>query len=229
MKVGTDAVLLGAWAEVPKDNSAPILEVGCGSGVISLMVAQKANGVRIMGIDIHKPSVLQARENLRMSPFCNVEFMEADFLSLPENSDFIGAFSTIISNPPYHTESLLSPATTRAAARSEHFLPFPDFARTSSVLLKEGGHLQVIIPTAAEESFMQYCNANGLYVSRALYVRTTQSKPARRVLLDFIKVALNDSSEYAASIPPNVAEILISDSSGMRSKAYSELCKEYYL
>lgn len=228
MKVGTDAVLLGSWAWVP-EGAHQILEVGCGCGVISMMVAQRAQNSDILGIDIHEPSVKQAQKNLQQSPFRNVRFSKADFLSFPKFSDSIGKFTTIISNPPYHTESLLPPDKSRAMARNEQFLPFSEFVHTSSLLLEKNGHLQVILPVSAKDYFETCCKRESLFLKRTLLVRSTDSKPVRRVLLDFIKLPGQDQKDSPLLDNPELSEIILMDSSGLRSKAYSALCKDYYL
>lgn len=244
MKVGTDAVLLGSWTQVPcstsvnssfADHAPLVLEVGCGSGVISLMLAQRAPYAKIIGIDIHEESVKQAQENLSISPFDNVSFHTADFLSLldaasplPHFRDFIGRFSVVVSNPPYHVESLLSPQMARAMARNEQFLPFADLVRTSSLLLQGGGHLQVVIPASARSEFQCCAEVSGLSLVRALIIKTTERKPARRVLLDFMKPC-SEANFPTNQICVNEQEIVLMDSAGLRSTAYSELCKEYYL
>lgn len=213
MKVGTDAILLGAWAELPTEGR--LIEIGCGCGVISLMAAQRQPSLHITGIDIHLPSVEQARENAARSPFHSVEFLHTDFLSytcLP--------VKCILSNPPYHTESLQSPCASRAAARSEATLPFPELVRHSSELLVPGGYLQVIIPIGAYSRFHSECNNYGLSLTRITMVRTTPKKEPKRVLLTFRKgsVCITERSE-----------LTLLDSAGMRSKTYSDLCRDFYL
>lgn len=237
MKVGTDAVLLGAWAWLPnaQNSDAKVLEVGCGCGVISLMLAQRAPAVRIYGIDIHKDSVVQALDNKDHSQFNNIDFFNLDYLSvlnnespLPFGFDLKDSLSCIISNPPYHTETLLPPKEHRAMARNEKFLPFAEFVRISSAILKEGGHLQVVIPTLARDEFHRYSQQYNFTLSRVLLVKTIEQKGPRRILLDYIKcdISLQDT---ATNKFHEEKEIVLMDKSGMRSKAYSDLCAEYYL
>lgn len=214
LKVGTDAVLLGAWAHVPEQGR--VLDVGCGCGVITLMAAQRAPEAEILGIDIHEPSVEQAIRNASASPFRHVTFRTADFLI----ADLPHPIDAIISNPPYHTETLQAPSCTRAAARSEEFLPFPSFINRASMLLAMGGHLEVILPVQAQEQFQTLCTEHDLNLSRCTLVRTTPRKCPKRVLLDFIK---------GASPTPTLNEITLLDEAGLRSKTYSELCRDFYL
>lgn len=214
IKVGTDAVLLGSWAWLPEHGD--ILDVGCGCGVISLMIAQRAPEARILGIDIHKPSVLQARNNAENSPFDNVQFRTADFRAADLNT----SFSAIISNPPYHTETLHAPSAHRAAARSEAYLPFIDLIRRSYELLTEGGHLEVILPAQAKDAFHELCSNIGFTLSRSTYVRTTLKKVPKRVLLDFTKGSCTTEAP---------TEIILLDEAGLRSKTYSQLCQDFYL
>lgn len=214
MKVGTDAVLLGAWASMLE--SGQLLDVGSGSGVISLMMAQRMPEIQVTGIDIHGPSVVQARENAARSPFKNVQFVEGDFLTHP----FPALFNCIVSNPPYHTEALLAPDAIRAAARSTAYLSFQSFVRRAANLLTEGGMLQVILPSAAEAQFHEECGGVRLSLVRLTRVRTTEKKEPKRVLMAFRK-------GEAEGVERN--EIILQDEAGRRSETYSSLCKDYYL
>lgn len=214
MKVGTDAVLLGAWAQLPPTGH--ILEVGCGSGVVALMLAQRAPQAQILGIDIDEPSVEQATDNAANSPFRNVAFSVADFLAYepPFRVD------AVVSNPPYHTETLLSPKESRAKSRSSFFLPYDSFVHRADSFLADGGTLQVVLPAWSETAFHEECNRRGLTLTRITRVKTTDAKPPRRVLMEFRK-------GEAASIERS--EITLLNNDGTRSKTYAKLCKDYYL
>ncbi len=214
MKVGTDAVLLGAWCLLPE--AGEVLDVGCGSGVISLMMAQRSPELQVTGIDIHGPSVVQARENAARSPFVNVQFIEGDFLT----HSFPTIFDSIVSNPPYHTEDLLAPNAARAAARSTAFLSFQSLVCRAAELLKEGGLLQVIIPSAAAAQFHEECNKRCLSLVRITHIRTTVHKEPKRVLMAFKK-------GEGKSVERD--EIILQDEGGSRTEMYSSLCKDYYL
>ena len=214
MKVGTDAVLLGAWASLPMEGN--ILDVGCGSGVISLMAAQRAARTHITGIDIHPLSVIQAKENAARSPFTNTHFIEGDFLL----HDFPTLFDCIISNPPYHTETLLAPEAARAAARNTAFLSFHALIKRSNELLSERGSLQVILPSLAEAQFHEECSRHYLSLTRITHVRTTPNKQPKRVLMEFRK---------GVSSKVERDEIILLNENGSRSDSYSSLCKDYYL
>lgn len=226
MKVGTDAVLLGAWCALPDEGV--ILDVGCGCGVVALMAAQRRPESLVMGLDIHAPSVQQANENARRSPFGNVRFLHKDFLSAAVFDFSAEAASPVVtcilSNPPYHTETLQSPESSRAMARSEAYLPFADFVVQAFRLLTENGHLQVIIPAAARSQFVTEALRCGFSLCRQCMVRTTARKAPRRVLLDFVK-----GTASAADFPLHTEELILQESPGMRSKAYSELCEAFYL
>lgn len=214
MKVGTDAVLLGAWASLP--SSGRVLDVGCGSGVISLMAAQRCPGALVTGIDIHVPSVQQARENAARSPFDNTEFIEGDFLRHP----FPTLFDAIVSNPPYHTETLLAPDASRAAARNTAFLSFSAFVERAARLLVENGTLQVILPASAATQFHEECNRRHLSLTHLTQVRTTKKKAPKRVLMSFVK-------GQAETVTRD--EIILLEDDGTRSGSYSKLCADFYL
>lgn len=218
MKVGTDAVLLGAWMHLP-EGVTQVLDVGCGCGVISLMMAQRAPKAQVLGIDIHAPSVAQAQRNAAESPFRNVQFQVADFCQTTQIG-MPGTYDLIVSNPPYHTEALQAPSEPRAAARSEAFLPFATLIEQSYTLLKEGAHLGVVIPTPASEKFHTLCCFRGFSLCRKTLVQTTPKKSPKRVLLDFVK----GPAEHTLC-----DTLTLEETPGMRSKTYSELCKNFYL
>lgn len=114
MKVGTDGVLLGAWANVCEADR--ILDVGCGCGLIALMAAQRNRAARVVGVELDAAAAADALANVQHSPFAsNVEIVCADVLQYAADCGL--AFDSILSNPPYHEESLLPPASQRAKAR----------------------------------------------------------------------------------------------------------------
>lgn len=213
MKVGTDAVLLGAWSNV---SIGTCLEVGCGCGVISMMLAQRAPQMHITGIDIHLPSVEQATRNATRNRFNQIQFVLADYRNYAPSHQY----NYIVSNPPYHLESLQAATLERAQARSESSLPFPSFVEKSARLLQSAGHLQVILPVRAEEIFHTLCLNFGLFLCRKTYVQTTKDKQPKRVLLDYVKCKTEKAE---------VSTIILMDEHGMRSKTYSTLCRDFYI
>ena len=183
-KVGTDGVLLGAWADIA--GAHRILDVGTGCGLIALMAAQRCEVAEVTGIDIDAPSVEEARENAAASPFADrISIERADIL------DYDAApFDHILSNPPYHTEPLLPPDARRAAARHTADLPLPALINRAAHLLVPGGTLHIILPTAAFTEATSAATACGLRLVRRTDVCTTAAKPPKRLLLAWQRPAV---------------------------------------
>ena len=180
MKVGTDGVLLGAWAAVrPQDRR--MLDIGTGTGLIALMLAQRAPEAHVTGVDID--DVGQARENAAASPWSGrVAFAQCPVqeFETPE------PFDLIVSNPPFFVDSLTCPDRGRTAARHAVHLPFGDLRDAVLRLLAPGGRFAVILPTAEAERFLAVC-AGRLALVRRTDVRTTPRRPAKRARLEVVR------------------------------------------
>ena len=180
MKVGTDGVLLGAWAAVrPQDRR--MLDIGTGTGLIALMLAQRAPEAHVTGVDID--DVGQARENAAASPWSGrVAFAQCPVqeFETPE------PFDLIVSNPPFFVDSLTCPDRGRTAARHAVHLPFGDLRDAVLRLLAPGGRFAVILPTAEAERFLAVC-AGRLALVRRTDVRTTPRRPVKRALMEFVR------------------------------------------
>ncbi len=162
MKVGTDGVLLGAWCQMPPSSTdsaststLKILDVGTGSGLVALMLAQRFPQTHITALELEVAAAQQAHENVTSSPFsAQVEVKQGDFLA--EDWCPQASFDAIVSNPPYFEETLLSPNQQRAQARHVHHgLTFEALTQQSAKLLKSGGWLQVILPKSAQQHFVR--------------------------------------------------------------------------
>lgn len=238
MKVGTDGVLLGAWAEVPpyKEGNGGflnVLEVGCGCGLISLMLAQRmeqgghpASSVEITAIDIHAPSCGEAAGNVAQSPWKEmISVRNVDFRHLP--GDFRPAtFSHIVSNPPFFTESLKSPEAVRNMARHNDTLPFDVLLRQAENLLRNGGELSLIVPPVSFEE-MQRLSASvspALKLKKITRVYSKPGKACERILCSWKKGQL--SSLPAACLENSLC---IHNSQGDYSEEYRRLVKDFYL
>lgn len=188
MKVGTDAVLLGAWCNVDNPNNkesrtaAKALDIGSGTGIISMMIAQRNQHLIIDGIDVDHDSVVQAKENVKQSSFCNqISIVEADFT----NAEFKSKYDFIISNPPYYEEEVFCPDENRNNARHTTSLPFDLLVNKVAHLLNNEGVFSVIIPFKAAESFITKCSDNKLYLIRRTDIYTNPNKASKRSLLAF--------------------------------------------
>lgn len=216
MKVGTDGVLLGAWADVVKAQR--ILDIGTGSGLIALMAAQRSQA-HIIGIDIHAPSVEQARENVASSPFASrIDIEQCDVRSFhPE-----APFDCILTNPPYFEEELLPPDEVRAGARHTQGLPFATCIEQAHRLLCNDGSFQVVLPHSAESRFTALCVQQGFSLLRSTTIHTVMHKPPRRILLHFIKQSHIDT-------PVERTSIILTAPDGGRSEEYKRLTRDFYL
>lgn len=214
-RVGTDGVLLGAWAKV--EGHRRILDIGTGSGLIALMAAQRNPQARVVGVEVDSLAAHQATENVMASPFADkVEVVCIDVRKFyPEE-----AFDCILSNPPYFPEETLPPDKARALARNASSLAFDELISAVNRLITPDGFFHVILPYSIYKDFISKCFIFGFNVCRITLIRSVVSKPPRRVLFTFGK---NNKPTLAAD------ELLLMDSDGSRSRAYSELTNNFYL
>ena len=207
MKVGTDGVLLGAWAP----TGTRILDVGTGSGLIARMLMQRCPEAKVEGIDIDEAAVEQACEN-------GVRAFQARL------QDWQGSYDLIVSNPPYFQNSLKNPDEGRKTARHTDTLSYAELIHHSARLLTENGQLALILPAEAENEVRQLAAAEDLYLTRATRVYSKESKPARRVLLCFAKLKIED---FRLEIVEDT--LVLEDEKGGRSLPYQNLCRDFYL
>ncbi|MBL7930595.1 MAG: methyltransferase domain-containing protein [Bacteroidia bacterium] len=217
MRVSTDAVLLGAW--VIPNGSTHILDIGTGTGVIALMLAQKSKA-SILAVDIDKESTEQARLNVAESPFKDmVTVIHSSFQELVKTSDL--KFNLIVTNPPYFIDSLKSTNDTRTTARHTDSLSFEDLLTGVKKLLHEKGKFCLILPKNEAILFRQMAESKGLYLSKLLRVRTRAEKDSeKRHLMQF---------EFKESEFSESTLVIEKDSHRNYTDEYKELTKDYYL
>lgn len=180
MKVGTDGVLVGAWAALRGDERR-VLDIGTGTGLIALMLAQRAPGAFVTGIDIEP--VDQARENADASPWGGrIRFVQQPV----QTFEAAEGFDLIVSNPPFFVDSLASPDAGRTLARHAVELPFGALCDAAVRLLVPGGRFALILPTAEGARFEALCRGR-LALRRRTEVCTAPGKPPKRVLLEFVR------------------------------------------
>lgn len=215
MKVGTDGVLLGAWATClpEEDGKMPrIVDIGCGCGLITLMMAQRFPGTHVTGIDIDASSVEDARTNIAVSPFADrIDLIHADFFTLPPVHESV----FYVCNPPFYTEDTVAPDQRRATARHHSSLPL-----NSLVTYIKGSSLSIILPAQQESSFLSLCHSNGMHLSRICHVRTTEKKEPKRVMMEVTSAAVEN-------VERTTLTLMTSD--GKRSEEYASLCRDFYL
>ena len=215
MKVGTDGVLLGAWA--PFEKPRRILDIGTGSGLIALMMAQRFPQAEVTGIDIDEAAIGQAQENVDSSPFANC--IRLSLNSLQDASLEPGSFDAIVCNPPFFEESLLPPDEGRRTARHAATLPFDVLAQRVATLLTPEGRFCVIMPVDNFEAFHHLCFAQGLHLQVRCLVKTSPKKNPKRVMACFGK---RDCSHIDERL------LVLTDANG-RSEQYVSLTSDFYL
>lgn len=215
MKVGIDGVLLGAWTVV--GNAATILDVGTGTGLIALMLAQRSSA-RITAIDIEAEAVDQALENVENSAWKDrISVMQK---SLQEFSvQTTERFDLIVSNPPYFNHSLKTPSESRTIARHTDSLSHAELIENSLKLLSPEGRICLILPVREAEDCLQLAQSLGLHCSRKVQVFPKPEVPAKRLLIE-LKANVCDTIE---------SDILIEESRHVYSPAFAELCRDFYL
>lgn len=183
MKVGTDGVLLGAWTDC-KDCSR-ILDVGAGTGLIALMLAQRSKA-QITAIEIEENAAVDARQNIINSPWKNrVKLEHVSFQEFARTNN--RTFDLIVSNPPFFANAFKSGNKNRTLARHNDSLPFSALAYCSAQLLNASGKLAVILPFEASIEFEELAVTNNLFLVRKTEIQPNSKKEANRVLLEFSK------------------------------------------
>ena len=215
MKVGTDGVLLGALATGGKK----VLDIGTGTGLCALMLAQRYPDAMITAIDIDKDACEQATENVAESPFSGR--IEVVNVSL---ENFQGAaidkpFDAIISNPPYFEEDLACPDNQRDKARHTTSLPFSSLIECSKSLLADEGTLTLILPTTTLSRIETECAYANMFITRKIFICTTEKKAPKRIVLYIMKHPSPVESETQVLMVQGV----------QRSPWYEALTETFYL
>lgn len=240
MKVGTDGVLIGCWCPTAnfkfQNSNLRILDVGTGSGLIALMLAQRFADAQIDAIDIDKASCLQARENFNASPWaerlhaahCSLKELSASTFSchqlpLSKGGGGCPTYDLIVSNPPYFVNSLKAPDAARCAARHNDTLPFDVLMAESARRLAPDGTLAVIVPSEAEAELQALAAANGLQCTQRCLVYPKTGRPAKRVLLAWQR------TKATAIHGGLTTHLTLEDEQGGRSLDYQQLTRDFYL
>jgi len=224
MKVGTDGVLLGAWAPTEGGN---MLDIGTGSGLIALMLAQRCPEAHIDAIDIDADAITQAQFNFAASPWSNR--LHAHHISLQNfvkkrHSLFINHYSLIVSNPPYFIDSLKNPDQQRQTARHTDTLSYSELIQGAAQLLAPDGTFAVILPAEAFDLFTAEAAKVNLFPSHITHVYSKPGKPLKRILLAF-----QFPSPVTHNPSPITDSIYIESSTSPRSEEYARLTADFYL
>jgi tRNA1Val (adenine37-N6)-methyltransferase len=214
MKVGTDGVLLGAWASVNDDRR--ILDIGTGTGLIALMLAQRSNAI-IDAVEIDEQACEEAKFNFEQSPWrdrlnvYNSDFQE--FANLP-----CEPYDLIISNPPFFINSLKTKDEALSVARHNDLLSFDQLVIGAGKLLSHTGRLCIIIPFTSSVDFRESARLAGFYLRQQTRVIPKLGRSPKRILLEFTV-----RQGY-----PSENELVILDENGDYTEAYKTLTSPYY-
>lgn len=214
MKVGTDGVLLGAWARV--EHCRRILDMGTGTGLVALMAAQRS-AADIVAIDLDAEAVEQAKENVAASPWGKrIQVLQAD---AREFSIFNSQFDAVLCNPPFFENSLKSPDAARTMARHTDTLSFDELARSAARLLAPEGELSVVIPYDRAHDMTVSAACCGLFATRQTIVVPVEDGKPKRILMAF-------SREGAAHA---IETLCIHDTERRYTPEYVRLVEDFYL
>lgn len=216
MKVGTDAVLIGAWTDI--SDAANILDVGTGTGIIALMLAQRSeDSIPIDAIDIDKDAIIQAGENIKNSPFYRINCYHNSFQQYCANINH--QYDLIVSNPPYFSESLCSPDQKRTIARHTQSLKLEEFFQIASQLLSKKGRISIIFPYTEKNTLLRLARETSLYPSRITDVHPTPSSKPIRVLIEFSCIEKKIEEK----------DLVIEKERHVYSDEFTALAQEFYL
>jgi tRNA1Val (adenine37-N6)-methyltransferase len=232
MKVGTDGVLLGAWANSHRDaylrpfgsrqsavGNENSLDIGTGTGLIALMLAQRFRESRIVAVEINEAAAIQATENVRSSLWADrIEVIQADFRTWTPAS--FAKFDLIVCNPPFFSRSLKNPDGQRAAARHDDDLSLSDLIPKSAGLLSPAGKLAIILPVGRVAEALVLATGSGLFLARRLDVRGNLNASVKRVLLEWGREEGTVENEMLT---------IEMEKRGIYSEEYRRLTWEFYL
>ena len=218
MKIGTDAVLLGAWAPI-ENNPYSILDIGAGTGILSLMMAQRSSAEQIDAIEIDENAFEQCVDNFENSTwsdrlFCFHAALD-EFIEDPEEE-----YDLILSNPPFYTEDFKTTDSQRDLARFQDAMPFEDLVEAAYLLLSEKGIFAVIIPFKEEQKFIAIAARFDLFPMKITRVKGTPTSEIKRSLLAFSFIK---KETYTSD------ELIVETSRHQYTEAYIALTKDFYL
>lgn len=219
MKVGTDGVLLGAWTSLAHQPFS-ILDIGTGTGVIALMLAQRSAAELIDALEIDEDAYEQAVENFENSDWGDRLFCyHAAFDEFVEEMQDEEKYDLLVSNPPFYSEGYSSGDLQRDQARFAEALPFEELIEGASLLLSARGKFSVIIPASEEERFLKISKKFLLHPQRITRVKGTPDSPLKRSLLEM----------SFSNTPPSIDELIIETARHQYTPEYIDLVKDFYL
>lgn len=222
MKVGTDGVLLGAWATSQCSEELPhkILDIGTGTGVIALMAAEVCPFATVTAVEIEPKAAQEAQYNFLSSKWSDRLTVEnRPFQEFCKNEIHPNYFDIIITNPPYFINSLKNETASKTAARHTLLLPYEDLAEGTEKILSKNGLFFAILPYEQANIFIAIAALRGLYLRKRVDVQGSYTTATKRVLLKFTK----EKGDTASS------SLVIEKSRGEYTEKYKELTSRFYL
>lgn len=217
MKIGTDGVLLGAWTSV-KNRPFSVLDIGAGTGVLSLMLAQRSDAQLIEAIEIDADAYEQCTENFENSPWSDRLFCyHASLLEYLEEVD--DKYDIIICNPPFYSEDYKTENTSRDLARFADAMPFEHLVYAAAQLLSEYGLFSVVIPKKEQQQFIDLASKVNLFPKRILHVKGNSKTEIKRSLIEFSFQKDNNQT----------SELIIENRRHNYTEDYINLTKDFYL
>lgn len=218
MKVNTDGILLGAWSQL--NNATTILDIGSGTGLIALMLAQRAcTKAQIFGVEIEQAAAQQASFNASQSPWSiNVQIINQDIQSF--SLTHMAKFDLIVSNPPYFTNALKAPTKGRELARHNDGLSFEQLLHSASLLASNNAHFSLILPCDEAQRLLTISEKFGWNLKHLCLVSTVTGKAPSRSLIELVR---------AESTTPKQTALTIRDNTNKYTDEFIQLCKDYYL
>lgn len=217
MKIGTDGVLLGAWANI--NDAQRILDVGTGTGVIAIMMGQRNAEAQIVGVEIDEQAYEQAAENMAAAPWANrLQAVQSSIQDYAPSA--AGTYDVIVSNPPFFTGGTFSDNQDRQSVRHTVKLPHGDLLHAVQILLKPEGRFCLILPLIEGLRFQELAATYHFFCTRIAEVIPTQRKPVERLLLQFER-------QPRALIKEQI--IIQQDERNHWTSQYTTLTRDFYL
>ncbi len=222
MKVGTDGVLLGAWPSLAhNDQNTNVLDIGTGTGLVALMLAQRFENVHIDAVEIDEDAFAQAIDNFSLSPWTDrLNAIHSDFNDYSKNCD--KKYELIVSNPPYFEDSLKASAKNRSQARHTDTLSFAQLLSGAKSCLATNGCFYVILPSDKYETIAQLASENDMYISSVLWIKGNEQQPIKRSIIEL---------KHSKGNPPSTQQktLVIEKERHQYTDDYITITKDFYL